>query len=202
MKKQLLDLILCIEVTGDLHKDVFSLLSMDGNKELEEHTIKVAYEAERIARLYEISEEKAFTAGLLHDIGKLIPLHRRIDICDYFGVYVFEEERLVPSMLHPKLSRIIADNFFHVDAEICNAVECHSTLKANASKLDLVLFIADKVSWPRTHNGGFVKGMLDGLDVSLECSAIKFLQYIHSGHAEVLHPWAIEGYNYLKDICN
>ena len=201
MHNQLSNLISGIEVTGDIKRDVLRLLSTNGNEELAKHSVKVANEAKRIARRYGVSEEKAYIAGLLHDVGRIVPLHTSIDTCNDFGIQVFEEEKLVPSLLHPKLSRIIASNVFQVDTDICNAIECHSTLKAYASKLDMVLFIADKVSWDRIYNEGFIKEMLEGLDVSLECSAIKFLEYLFSGHAEVLHPWAIESYGYLKDIC-
>lgn len=201
MQKQLSDLISEIEVTGDMQKDVIGLLLRNGHEELSKHSIKVANEAKRIAGRYGVSEEKAFTAGLLHDTGRIIPLHKSVNICNELGIQVLEEEKLAPSLLHPKLSRFIASDIFQVDVDICNAIECHSTLRANARKLDMVLFIADKVSWDRSYNGEFIKEMLEGLDVSLEYSAIKFIEYICDGHAEVLHPWAIEAYGYLKSIC-
>ena len=201
MHNQLPNLISGIEVTGDMQKDVLRLLSTNGNEELVEHSVKVANEAKRIARRYGVSEKKAFIAGLLHDVGRIVPLHKSIDTCNDFRIQVFEEEKLVPSLLHPKLSRIIASNVFQVDTDICNAIECHSTLKAYASKLDMVLFIADKVSWDRIYNEGFIEEMLKGLNVSLECSAYEYLKYLFSGHAEVFHPWIIEAYSYLRDIC-
>ena len=201
MYKQLLDLISGIEVTGDIQKDALTLLSVNGHDEVAEHSVKVANEAKRIARRYGVSEEKAFIAGLLHDIGRIVPQDKSVNICNELGIQVLEEEKLVPSMLHGKLSRVIASEVFKADADICNAIECHSTLKANASKLDLILFIADKVSWDRVYNGEFIEEMLEGLRVSLECSAIKFIEYICNGHAEIEHPRAIEAYSYLKSIC-
>lgn len=201
MNNKLLDLISEIEVTGDIQKDVLRLLSANGLDEVAEHSLKVANEAKKIARCFEVNEDKAFIAGLLHDIGNVIPVHRRVNFCNDLGIQMYEEEELAPSMLHPKLSRIIASEVFQVDTDICNAIECHSTLKAYAGKLDLVLFVADKTSWPRAYNEGFIEEMLEGLNVSLECSAIKFLEYILNGHAKVIHPRALEAYNYLKDIC-
>jgi predicted HD superfamily hydrolase involved in NAD metabolism len=201
VNKLLLNLISGVELTGDVQTDALRLLSINGNKELVEHSIKVANEAKKIARRFGVSEEKAFIAGLLHDIGRIIPLNKSVDTCNELEIQVFEEEKLVPSLLHSKLSKFIASDLFQVDEDICNAIECHSTLKAYVSKLDLILFIADKVSWDRIDNEGFIEAMLEGLDVSLECSAIKFIEYLFSGHAEILHPWAIESYGYLKDIC-
>jgi putative nucleotidyltransferase with HDIG domain len=188
-------------ITGDIQKDALKLLSLYELREVAEHTLKVANEAKKIAGCFGVSEEKAFVAGLLHDIGNIIPLQNRVSFCNDLGIQMFEEEKLVPSMLHPKLSRIISNEVFQVDTDICNAIECHSTLRAYAGKLDLVLFVADKVSWPRIYNEQFIDGMLEGLKISLECSAIEYLKYLCSGHATVLHPWAIEAYSYLKGIC-
>lgn len=201
MNNQLLGLISGIEVTGDIQKDALNLFHVNGLDEVAEHSLKVANEAKRISRCFGVSEEKAFIAGILHDIGNVIPLNKRVNFCNDLGIEMFEEEKLAPSMLHSKLSRIIASEVFQVDTDICNAIECHSTLKAYAGKLDLVLFVADKTSWPRAYNEGFIEEMQEGLNVSLECSAIKFLEYILNGHAEVIHPRAIKSYNYLKDIC-
>ncbi len=201
MHKQLLNAILGLEVTGDIQNNALKLLSMHGLDDVAEHTLKVANEAKKIAACFGESEEKAFVAGLLHDIGNVIPLDNRISFCNDLELQMFEEEKLVPSMLHPKLSSTIASEVFQVDTDICNAIECHSTLKAHAGKLDLVLFVADKVSWDIIYNGEFIEEMLDGLEVSLERSAIAYLKYLCNGKAKVLHPWTIEAYSYLKGIC-
>jgi len=201
MHKQLLDTISGLEITGDIQKDALRLLSLYELDEVAEHTLKVANEAKKIAGRFGVSQEKAFVAGLLHDIGNIIPLHNRVSFCNDLGIQMLEEEKSAPAMLHPKLSRIISGEVFKVDTDICNAIECHSTLKAYAGKLDLVLFVADKVSWPRIYNEQFIDGMLEGLKVSLECSAITYLKYLYSGQAKVLHPWTIEAYSYLEGIC-
>lgn len=201
MHKQLLDAILGLEITGDMQKDALRLLSLYELDEVAEHTLKVANEAKKIAVCFGVNEEKAFVAGLLHDIGNIIPLDSRVNFCNDLGIQMFEEEKIFPSMLHPKLSKTIASEVFQVDTNICNAIECHSTLKAYAGKLDLVLLVADKVSWDRIYNGEFIEEMLDGLEVSLERSAIAYLKYLCSSQAKVLHPWTIEAYSYLKGIC-
>lgn len=188
-----------IKFTGDIERDVYALFSADEYEELRDHIAKVADGAKLIATRYGINEEKAYAAGLLHDIGRLIPDDKRVDLCTRLGIQVLEEERLVPSMLHSKLSRYISSHVFYADEEICDAVECHSTLKANPSPLDMVLFIADKVSWPRSYSAGFIDKMLEGLDISLEHSAMAYIEYVRD-NAKILHPRVNEAYEYLRSI--
>ena len=99
------------------------------------------------------------------------------------------------------LSLIIARDVFRVEEEICNAIECHSTLKANAGKFDLILFVADKLSWDSKHNKEFIDEMMKGLDVSLEHAAFVYVKYLYKSKAEVLHPMTIEAFRYLEGIC-
>ena len=51
-------------------------------------------------------------------------------------------------IIHQKLSKVIAKEIFKVDdEEILNAICCHTTLRKHATKMDLVLFVADKIEW-------------------------------------------------------
>ena len=42
------------------------------------HSLNVAYEAYRLAGIYKADREKAFTAGLLHDIMKAVALYNTV----------------------------------------------------------------------------------------------------------------------------
>jgi predicted HD superfamily hydrolase involved in NAD metabolism len=201
LHKLLSSLIEVIEITGELEKDVYGLLREKNCEEVAEHTVKVAIGARVIAAKYGVSVESAYTAGILHDIGNIVPNDSRVNFCNELGIEVIEEERINPSLLHQKISKSIAGGIFGVREEICNAIECHSTLKANVDKLDLVLFVADKLSWDSIHNEEFIEEMMKGLEVSLECAALSYLRHMHSNKDVVLHPKTIEAYSYLATIC-
>ncbi len=68
--------------SGDLEKDVTSFLTIHNCKQTAEHSIKVAYEARRLAIRFGIDEVSAFTAGCLHDISAVIPNSQRIEVSD------------------------------------------------------------------------------------------------------------------------
>lgn len=186
----------------EMENDIYNILMENNCEEVAEHTKIVANAARQLALRFGLNEESAYIAGLLHDIGNIIPIEERVDFCNAFAVEVLEAEKIAPAMLHSKISKIIAKGIFGVEEEICSAIECHSTLKANAAKLDLVLFVADKKSWDRKYNKDFIEEMLKGLELSLECAAFAYIKYLHKTQVETLHPRTIEAFRYLEGICN
>lgn len=95
-----------------------------------------------------ISKSQAFVAGLLHDIGGVYPNHQRVEKAELFGIELLTEEREFPLIIHQKLSKYLAREHFKItDENILSAIECHTTLKENFTELDLIVFLADKISW-------------------------------------------------------
>jgi len=137
-----------IEITGKLREDISELFVNHNDSETLNHVLKVASVALRVATRFGVDSNKAEQAALLHDISNVIPVDRMLDIAIQLNVKVDEEEYKYPRIIHQKLSRAMAEQIFKVrDQEILNAIECHTTLKPNASQLDKVLFISDKISW-------------------------------------------------------
>jgi len=201
LHKILVDVISNLNFSGDLQKDSYDLLTYYNYRDVAEHSLKVAIEAKRIAQKFGIDDNNAFIAGCLHDIGNIFPNEKRIDTCRSLGVEVIEEECIARSLLHPKLSKTMANLIFAVEDEcILSAIECHTTLKADAGNLDLVLFIADKLSWDEVDNQAFKAEVLLGLDKSLESAAFTYLRYLFDDRKrmKVVHPWTRGAYEYLS----
>ena len=134
--------------TGKIENDIKAFL-LKYNKEVTyKHSIRVANESRKIAVMYHVNEEKAAIAGYLHDISAIFPNGDRIVVAEQFGIEILQEEREFPMIIHQKLSKVIAKEIFKVDdEEILNAICCHTTLRKHATKMDLVLFVADKIEW-------------------------------------------------------
>ena len=134
--------------TGKIDNDIKAFL-LKYNKEFTyKHSIRVANEAKKIAEKFHVDKEKAAIAGYLHDISGIFPNEERIAVAEEFGVAIVEAERKFPMIIHQKLSRVIAKEIFKIeDEEILNAICCHTTLRKHATKMDLVLFVADKIEW-------------------------------------------------------
>ena len=201
LKSDLTEWIKGVNFEGDIKEDSANLLIYHGYNEIAEHSVKVADEANRIANKFGYDGEKAFISGCLHDIGNIIPLERRLSICKELGIEVLEEEGIVKHLLHQKLSKMMAQEIFGInDKDILNAIECHTTLKASATLLDMILFIADKLSWDYAHKKGFVNEVSEEIEKSLEHGVLAYFNYLakHMEEVKVFHPWLIDAHRELN----
>lgn len=200
----LTDLTKNIEFSHQIEKDACKFLEYHGCKEIAHHSGRVAYEAERLAGRFNTDCASLRTAGYLHDVGRIFPDNRMIDIAVELGIRVLDEERIYAGLLHQKLSKLLAYELFGIrDNKILNAVECHTTLRVKASPTDLILFIADKLSWDSSDNRPILDGISAGLEKSLEHGAFFYLNYLYENrnNIKVLHPWTLEAYNDLRRRC-
>lgn len=190
------------EFTGDIEADTHNILIKNDRHVIAEHTIRVAKKAFEIAEEFGVDKTSARIAGFLHDISGIIPNDKRLEAANLLNIDVLPEEERLPLILHQKISRVMAQDVFGInDTYILNAIECHTTLKANASKLDMVLFIADKIEWDQKGIPPYIKEVNKGLDISLEYAAFSYLkfQWDNRANLKVLHPWLEEAY---KDLYN
>lgn len=190
-------------LTGKIDNDIKAFL-LKYNKEFTyKHSIRVANEAKKIAEKFHVDKEKAAIAGYLHDISGIFPNEERIAVAEEFGVAIVEAERKFPMIIHQKLSRVIAKEIFKVeDEEILNAICCHTTLRKHATKMDLVLFVADKIEWDQNGTPPYLVEVKKGLEKSLEHAAFAYISYLwdRKDTLKVLHPWLEDAYWQLKEI--
>ncbi len=162
------------------------------NEKLFEHSLAVAKTAQNLAERFGENPYKAYTAGILHDIGGIYPNDKRIQIAEEAGINLLPEEREFPLIIHQKLSKFLARWKFGIfNDEILNAIECHTTLRANFTKLDIVLFLADKISWDGGDAAPFKKGLLEKLEISMEAAALFYIDFILDDGVKVIHPWLL-----------
>ncbi len=167
-----------------------------------EHSIKVANEAMVLAKRFKSKPRKAQIAGYLHDISAVIPNSKRIDLADKLGIDVLAEERILPMIIHQKLSAVIAKELFDVnDSKILSAIACHTTLKAKATVLDKVVFTADKIRWDSQGKPPYLKGLLKALETSLDSASFYYINYLYRQKEKlpVVHPYLLAAYDELKE---
>lgn len=161
------------------------------------HSLNVAREAERLAQTYGADSQKAYTAGILHDIMKNAAAHEQLSMLEEAGAALTADERANPKLWHAMAGEAYARIRLHVqDAEILRAIRYHTTARAGMGALEKVLYIADFISADRDYDG--VEGMRRAAGVSLEAAMLEGMRFcivdlVRSG--QVIHTDSVKAYN-------
>lgn len=192
-----------LSLRGNVARDVPVFLAHYGHAKTARHCAAVAAEAARIARLTQSDPAKAEIAGWLHDVSAVIPDAERAALARESGVEVLAEEAAFPMILHQQLSVVLGREIFGIsDEEILSAVGCHTTLKRDASVLDKVVFVADKVAWDQEGAPPYLADLLAALDRSIDHAALVYLRYLWERRASlrVVHPWMVAAYEQISGL--
>ena len=113
------------------------------------HTIGVAYTAASIAMGRGETQEfidKAFVAGLLHDLAKCMPSEEILSKCIESDIEITDCEYRNPFLLHGKLGAFYAEKDFEIrDEDILNSIKWHTTGRPQMSLLEKIIFVADYI---------------------------------------------------------
>lgn len=188
--------------SGKTRTDMIAFLHAHGYPKTAEHCLNVGVKACELAKKFDLDPARAELAGWLHDISAPIPNARRVEATREFGFEILPEEVQVPMLLHQKLSVVVARELFGVDDEgILSAICCHTTLKAGASPLDKVVFLADKIAWDQPDVPPYLDAMLDALERSLNPAIKVYFDHLlvtFSDRAFVPHSWFLAAYRSLS----
>lgn len=190
-----------LERTGHLPKDVPRFLAQWGHAHTAAHSAQVAAQAARLAERFGVSVPRAEAVGWLHDVSAVIPNEKRVRVALDHGIEVLPEEEKLPMIVHQKLAARLARDLFGVaDADVLSAVGCHTTLKADASPLDKVVFVADKIAWDQEGRPPYLTELVTALDGSLDKAVFVYLDYLWTRRdtLPVLHPWVIAARRQLQ----
>ena len=100
-------------------------------------------------------------------------------------------------LLHQKLSAVMAEQIFGIgDPSILHAVRCHTTLRARASLLDKVVFVADKIAWDQAGAPPYLDEITQALRRSLDDAVWCYLDTLWQQRATLaaVHPWFVDAY--------
>ena len=189
-------------LTGDLPTDVQALLEANGRPKTFRHVLNVADANAAIAAQYGLDADKCRAAGLLHDISAVIRPADMLAWTQAQGLPVCEAERSHPFLLHQRLSRVIAETHFGMaDEAILSPIECHTTLKQNATSYDMALFIADKLAWDQEGVPPFYNAVRAALERSLEAASLAYMDYmVDNGLLLCPHVDWTAAHRWLKEI--
>lgn len=147
------------------------------------HSLCVADEAKRLAEKIGIDSEKAYLAGLLHDITKNATREEHLQIFTRFGIILDDVEKNAMKLWHAISGSLYIEHILGVnDTEIIDAMRYHTTAKEDMSPLCLVLYLADFTSRDRDYPD--VEVMRNLVDISFNKALVYALQYTIKDLAE------------------
>lgn len=165
------------------------------------HSLMVAEEARKLARNYKYDEEKAYVAGLIHDIAKEFTEEENKR---WIKKYNLSKDLLKPEykrIIHADIGALVAKEYYNLDEDICNAIRYHTIGNINMDILAKITFIADKIG--RANITPNIKKYKDLAYIDLDKAILLYLEdgekilYKKGLHP---HPEGIKLLNYLKDI--
>lgn len=116
------------------------------------HSKAVAREAVRLAVLYGEDPDKAYTAGILHDICKCMPSEVQLQWLQKSDIILAETLRDYPKVWHAFAAGAYLESELSItDSDILNAVRYHTTARAGMSLLEQITYLADLTSADRTY---------------------------------------------------
>lgn len=161
------------------------------------HSLCVAEEAARLAKKYGADPQRAYTAGLLHDIMKDTDAKSQLKILADFAILLSEAEQSSPALWHARTGEVFLRHILGVTEEdILQAVRYHTTGRAGMSLLERVLFVADFTSADRDYPDiGEIRRLAE---ISLEQAMLYGMDYTIRDllkNGRTIHPDTVAAYN-------
>lgn len=184
------------------HEDKKKILKARLTAKRYTHSLNVADECRKLAEKYGEDPDKAYFAGLLHDICKELPEEEQKALVLESGYTVCREEMETRSLLHGIAGAYYVKKEFGVeDIDILNSIRFHTVGRAGMSRLEEIVYIGDLVSAERDYKDVDKMRKLAYTDLNtamLEAFAFSMKSVIKKGG--VIPICTVEGYNFYTRL--
>ena len=165
------------------------------------HSLNVAAAAVELAKKYDGDSDKAYTAGLLHDIAKEMPVEEQLALVKESVLDVSEIETKSVPLYHAIAGAEMVQKVFGIrDEEMIWAIRWHTVAAGGMSKLAVIVYLADLISADREYKD--VNRMRKLADKSLEramCEALRFSISDSVSKGNTIPAATLDAYNeYIK----
>src|SRR5262245_39346322 len=168
---------------------------------LAEHVLRVTDEALRLATIHGVDRETAKIAALAHDLLRAQTGERLLTICKEQNYAADPVDLLEPILMHGPLAvPILREQHKVLDADVLGAVAAHTTARPNMTRLQKLIFIADKIEPHKMGGRPPVMRVGDLAEEDLDAAILAYLDYqiVHAmEQGWPLHPNTIGARNEL-----
>ena len=161
------------------------------------HSLNVADSAKELALSYGADADKAYTAGLLHDVMKNASEEEQLGVLSEAGIELMPVERENKKLWHAIAGAAYVKFVMGIDdRDIIRAVRYHTTGRSGMCLLERIVYLADYISADRNYNG--VEDMRrlcksDSDEAILYALTFGIPDLVSKGR--VIHPDSIDLYN-------
>lgn len=117
------------------------------------HSVGVAETARKIAKGLCTDSEKAYLAGLVHDIAKEMKGEELLTYCREHSIELNSVESKNLQLLHGPVGAEMIKDYDITDFDIVNAVRYHTVGRAGMSVLEKIIYLADMIEPSRQYEG-------------------------------------------------
>jgi len=184
-------------LSGWTDEKIITLIRSKLNADRFNHSLNVADSAKELALIYGADADKAYTAGLLHDVMKNASPEEQLGVLSEAGIELMPVERENKKLWHAIAGAAYVKFVMGIDdRDIIRAVRYHTTGRAGMSLLERIVYLADYISADRNYNG--VEDMRrlcrsDSDEAILYALTFGIPDLVSKGR--VIHPDSIDLYN-------
>lgn len=169
------------------------------------HSLSVAYTAERMALYYGVNPYSARVAGMFHDWSKALSSEAQFAEAKRLGLDFGVDLDLVKPLLHGSIAaRVLPEMYPEINQDVFQAIDRHTLGSATMSDLDMVIFVADGIEPLRKKNPTLdaqrkmlQKVSLDELYWQSFCDGVAYVidtrRYLYPGTLSIYNEHILKG---------
>ena len=165
------------------------------------HSMCVAQRAKELAEKYGTDANKAYLAGILHDITKEMPDEEQIALIEKYDRKLTYVEKGNHRVFHQMSGAVYVKYILGInDEEIVNGIRYHTTGHEGMTLFEMLIYLADFTSEDRNYPD--VDIMRKKTDENLYSAMLYSLTYIIKSvvsENRFLHPDTLNCYNYILE---
>ena len=156
-----------------------------------QHSLGVAELAQKWAARWQLDQEQAYIAGLLHDVARELSHEKLLELAHDFGLTVDQATLESPVILHAEVGACLVQQEWGLDApDILQAISRHTIPDSNMPPLARLIYLADICEpnrrwWPG--KGQLMTLCVHDLNQAMVCALEQNLDYLKE-HQRRPHP--------------
>lgn len=165
------------------------------------HSMCVAESAVELARRFGADAEKAYIAGILHDVMKEAPAEEQLAVIEKAGMQMTALEKRNKKVYHQMSGAAYVQTELGIaDKEIVGAIRYHTTARRDMGLLEKIIYLADFISADRNYDD--VEIMRKKVEESMEAGMLYSMRYTIVNlvnQCKEIHPDTLEAYNWVVE---